>query len=114
MRFTARANDGLVMTDCNRQPLLFHPHARREVVADFDGGTINSDAEGLLLREVEQRFGIVRQFVACVTDHRDEEQVNFPVEELLLQRIPLRSVGTGRRSTSAGSCWNRSYKGLSR
>lgn len=81
------------MTDCHRQPLLFQPHGRREVVADFDGGTITSDAGGILLREVEQRFGIVRQCARCFSDHRDEQQIEFSVEELLLQRVMGLSLG---------------------
>ncbi len=81
------------MTDCNPQPLLFQPHAGREVVADFDGGTITSDAGGLLLREVEHKFGIVRQFARCFTDHRDEERIEFSLEELLLQRVMGLALG---------------------
>ena len=81
------------MTECTRQPLLFQPHGRREVIADFDGGTITSDAGGLLLREVEQRFGLVRQFAKCFTDHRDEELIEFSVEELLLQRVMGLALG---------------------
>lgn len=81
------------MTECNTQRLLFQPHARREVVADFDGGKITSDAGGLLLREVEERFGIVRQFSRCFTDYRDEELIEFSVEELLLQRVMGLALG---------------------
>ncbi len=40
------------MTQCNRNRLHFQGHQRREVVAQFDGGMITSDAGGLLLREV--------------------------------------------------------------
>jgi hypothetical protein len=81
------------MTECNQQPLLFQPHARREVVADFDGGMITSDAGGLLLREVEQRFGIIRQFACCFTDYRSEEAIEFSVLELLLQRVMGLALG---------------------
>jgi len=81
------------MTQCHPQPLLFQPHARRDVVADFDGGTITSDAGGLLLREVEVRFGIVRQFARCFTDHRDGELIEFSTEELLLQRVMGLALG---------------------
>jgi hypothetical protein len=56
-------------------------------VARFDGGPITSDAGGLLLREVEQHTGIIRQFAACFTDHRDEDLIEHSVEELLRQRI---------------------------
>jgi hypothetical protein len=37
-------------TQCSGQKLLFQDLGRREVVARFDGGSITSDAGGLLLR----------------------------------------------------------------
>jgi len=81
------------MTECSTQRLLFQPHGRRDVVAGFDGGAITSDAGGLLLREVEQRFGILRQLAGCFTDHRDPELIEFPVEELLTQRVMGLALG---------------------
>jgi len=75
------------MTECSRQRLLFQDHETRKVTAEFDGGWITSDGGGLLLREVEARFGIVRSFVRCFTDHRDPECIEFSVGELLLQRV---------------------------
>ena len=56
-------------------------------MAAFDGGTISSDAGGLLLREVEERTGIIRQFAACFADHRDPGLVEHTVQELVAQRI---------------------------
>ena len=53
------------MTQCHRNRLHFQGHGRREVVAQFDGGMITSDAGGLLLREVNDTFGVIRKF-ACV------------------------------------------------
>ena len=52
----------------------FHPINRKKVVADFLGGTITSDAGGLLLRELEQASGIIKQFSECFTDHRNAAQ----------------------------------------
>ena len=49
------------MTECNRQGLLFQDLGRRKVVADFDGGTISSDAGALILRKVEIALGISPQ-----------------------------------------------------
>jgi hypothetical protein len=72
---------------------LFEAHGGREVTAAFDGGHITSDGGGLLLREVEQRFGIVRSFVGCFTDHRDPELIEFGVGELLLQRVMGLALG---------------------
>lgn len=75
------------MTQCSDQPLLFHDLGNRQVVARFDGGAVTSDAGGLLLREVEQRFGFVAQFARCFTDHRAPERISYSVETLLKQRV---------------------------
>jgi hypothetical protein len=74
-------------TECNTVRMRFQPLGRREVVGAFDGGTMTSDAGGLLLREVEQRTGIIRQFAACFIDHRDPERIEHSVEALVAQRI---------------------------
>ena len=73
-------------TECSTDRFVFQPLGRREVVAAFDGGTISSDAGGLLLREVEERTGIIRQFAACFTDHRDAELIEHTVANLVAQR----------------------------
>ena len=75
------------MTECKPQQLEFHGIGRREIVAEFDGGDITSDAGGLLLREVEQRTGIIQKLAACFTDYRDPESIEHPVEDLLAQRL---------------------------
>jgi len=76
-----------MQTQCTQETFDFQALGRREVVARFDGGPITSDAGGLLLREVEQHTGIIRQLARCFTDHRDEELTEHSVEELLRQRI---------------------------
>ena len=70
-------------TQCNQEFLKFHPLEKREVRGGFDGGAITSDAGGLLLREVEKRTGIIRQFAACFQDHRQAERIEHGVEELV-------------------------------
>ena len=62
-----------MLTECNQKSFEFHTLGRREVVARFDGGAISSDGGGLLLRETERITGILRQFAACFTDHRDPD-----------------------------------------
>jgi hypothetical protein len=74
-------------TECNRKSLEFHPLGRRRIVGRFDGGTISSDAGGLLLRECERATLIIRQFAGCFTDHRDLAQIEHLVEELVAQRV---------------------------
>ena len=76
-----------MVTECNTNRFGFQPLGRREVVGAFDGGRISSDAGGLLLREVEQRTGILRQFAACFVDHRDADLIEHTVQELVAQRV---------------------------
>jgi len=74
-------------TQCSTDRFSFQPLGRREVVAAFDGGTIRSDAGGLLLREVEKQTGILRQFASCFVDHRDAERIEHTVQDLVAQRV---------------------------
>src|SRR3954470_7772641 len=74
-------------TECNPAYLNFPMLGSRQVLADFDGGAISSDGGALLLRETEARTGIIRQFAACFTDHRNTDLVEHPVEHLLAQRV---------------------------
>ena len=48
---------------------------------------ITSDGGAMLLRQTEQRSGIVRQFAACFRDHRQPAQVEHSVRELVSQRL---------------------------
>jgi hypothetical protein len=74
-------------TECTQSVFGFHPQKRREIRAQFDGGAITSDGGGLLLREVEKRIGILRQFAACFTDYRNPDLIEHTVEELVAQRV---------------------------
>lgn len=76
-----------LMTECKPKPFQFHSLGSREVVAKFDGGDITSDAGGLMLREVEQRTGILKKFAGCFVDYRDPEVIEHSVEDLVAQRI---------------------------
>ena len=69
-------------THCNQQTFKFQTENTREVVAHFNGGTISSDAGGLLLQEAERATGIIAQFAACFTDYRVPELTEHSVKEL--------------------------------
>jgi hypothetical protein len=82
-------------TECTRQTFLFQPQfstkkrkSREKIVtATFDGGVITSDGGALLVREVEKKLGILRQFAKCFTDHRDPDLTEHGVYEMLAQRV---------------------------
>lgn len=74
-------------TEYKEKGLVFQAVEKREVVAAFNGGTISSDGGALLLRELEQRRQIIKQFAECFTDYRKQDQIEHSVTELLAQRI---------------------------
>ena len=76
-----------MIAECTQKVFRFHPLRQREIWAQFDGGAITSDGGGLLLRDVEKRTGVIRQFAACFTDHRDPERIDHTVWELVAQRV---------------------------
>lgn len=76
-----------MLTQCTPTLFDFQTLGHREVVARFDGGKVTSDAGGLLLREVEAKFGFITQFARCFTDYRDPNAVEHTLPELLKQRI---------------------------
>jgi len=80
-------------TECTAGQLEFHGLGRRAVVGQFDGGRISSDSGGLLLREVEQRTGILSRLSGCFVDHRDPDQIEHMLESLIKQRVMGLALG---------------------
>lgn len=73
-------------TECNATQLEFHALGRREVVGRFDGGRITSDGGGLLLREIDQRIGLLERMASCFTDYRNPNSIEHSVHSLVAQR----------------------------
>lgn len=75
------------MTQCNGHSFEFHPVGRRNVTATFDAPAITSDAGGLMLRELDLKFGLMDQFANCFDDFRSPRMTVHSLHELLSQRI---------------------------
>ena len=80
-------------TQCSQQSFAFQSLGARRVTAGFDGGTITSDAGGLLLREVESKTGLLADLADCFDDCRDLEPVERTVVDLLKQRVQYAPIG---------------------
>lgn len=74
-------------TECNLEQLEFHALGRREVIGQFDGGRITSDGGGLLLREVDQRLGLLDRLAGCFSDYRNPNAIEHSVPALVAQRV---------------------------
>lgn len=49
------------------------PDFNRSIFIDFAGAKITSDAGFLLMREVDQRFGIIESDCTCLTDEKNKK-----------------------------------------
>jgi len=75
------------MTECTNPASPLRPTIVSEVVAQFDGGDITTDASGLLLREVDRRLSLTERVAACFTDHRRPDLIVDAVPQLVAQRL---------------------------
>lgn len=75
------------MTECNSSRLRFSGVDRRQLIADFEGGRLTSDAGVLLLREVDRRIGLLDAIDACIFDSRDPAYITHQQRKMLAQRI---------------------------
>ena len=81
------------MTDCNADPLRFASAGRRQVVADFQGGRLTTDAGALLLREAARHSGLFSALNAVIPDPRLPELITHDQQTLLAQRITAIALG---------------------
>ena len=72
-------------TICHKQ-LRFESLFGKQVTADFDGGHITSDAGGLLLREIDERYGFTAGFTESLSDRRHPSWVVHELKTLVKQR----------------------------
>jgi len=75
------------MTHCSAKSTEFTRLAGRRVEADFNGGTLVTDAGSLLLREVDQHLGLTERFAACIADWRDPSRITHEIQTMAAQRI---------------------------
>lgn len=75
------------MTECIESRLAFASEGKREVVAEFNGGTISSDGGALLLRETDRRINLLGRFSQCFLDGRNPALIEHRLEEMLAQRV---------------------------
>jgi len=75
------------MTDCITQPLLFASLNRKKIQADFNGGSLTSDAGALLLRQLDKRIGLLDAISRCIPDPRNPFYTVHQQRTMLAQRI---------------------------
>ena len=81
------------MTECIQKVFGFAPHFSRRVEAGFTAGQVSSDGGALLLREVEQKIGLMGRLAACFTDKRKQDRIEHRLAEMLTQRVFSLALG---------------------
>jgi hypothetical protein len=76
-----------VQTDCNPQSITFTPLDRRQLLAQFNGKPITSDAGALLLREVAARSKLFERIAATAPDPRDPDLIEHDQQTMLAQCV---------------------------
>jgi hypothetical protein len=76
------------MTECSQQRFEFaSPSGNRQVVADFQGGTISSDGGSVLLRQTDAKMNLLARFSECFLDGRNPNKIEHSVEQMIRQRV---------------------------
>jgi len=75
------------MTECIQDRFEFTTRGSREIVAEFSGGTMTSDAGGVLLQETDTRLNLLTRFSQCFLDKRNPVLIEHTVEQMVRQRV---------------------------
>ena len=78
----------LAMTECNQERFEFaSTSGTRQIVAEFSGGRITSDAGSLLLKETDTKMNLLTRFSQCFADRRNPLLIEHTMEQMLRQRV---------------------------
>jgi hypothetical protein len=74
-------------TDCIPEQFKFGRVKSRQVIVDFQGGRITSDAGLTLIADLDQKLKITSRLAACFQDYRHPNRVEHSLESLVAQRV---------------------------
>lgn len=74
-------------TQCIPEQFTFGRVESRQVIVNFKGGTVTSDAGLSLIAALDQKRQITSRFAACFQDYRNPARVEHSVESMVAQRI---------------------------
>jgi len=75
------------MSQDTKQLYFFKEISKKEVHANFDGGSISSDSGVIMLREFIDKLGIIKQVADLLPDDRHPSYTYHTTEQLLSQRV---------------------------
>ncbi len=68
-------------------PFLLSPLANKKVEASYIGKDVSTDGGALLLREMDNRLGLIDKISSCINDRRDQRYIDHQQVEMIKQRV---------------------------
>jgi len=75
------------MNSFSRKKLSLERVKGKEIIANFEGGKITSNAGIIFIAELDRRLKITEQFIKCFRDYRHPSYVDYSIHQLLVQRV---------------------------
>jgi hypothetical protein len=76
-----------MLGDGGSQKEALRPDFNRSIVIDFQGAKISSDTGFLLLREMDERFGVIGPMSDCLEDRRSPVHTKHSLIQMIRQRV---------------------------
>jgi hypothetical protein len=84
----------MAMTECNQDRFEFaSAQGRREIVAEFSGGTVSSDGGALLLQEADSKMNLLARLSECFIDRRNPVLIEHSIKQMIRQRVYALALG---------------------
>ncbi len=75
------------MTKCTIEQFEFPGLKRRQIISQFSGGAITSDAGGILLRQIDRRLSLTKSIREVLNDSRRQRSCDHSLLSLIRQRV---------------------------
>ena len=74
-------------TQCIPEQFTFGRVESRQVIVNFKGGTVTSDAGLTLIAGLDQKLQITSRFAGCFQDYREPNRIEHSLQSLIAQRV---------------------------
>ena len=74
-------------TDCIPEQFQFKRVKARQVIVNFQGGTVTSDAGLTLIADLDQKLKLTSRLAACFQDYRQPNRIEHSLSTLVAQRV---------------------------
>ncbi len=71
------------LTECISHQFNLGNFQGRQVIVNFEGGRITSDAGIVLMAELDKNLGLTARFAECFRDYRNSSYVDYSVLDTL-------------------------------